>query len=81
MDDSMVTNYDFDHASFEARLGSFGVTPQYFGIDLQLTTATILVRSDTKVSPIPLSNCIVCAALVLSPHRARSNPARSEKVS
>ena len=61
----------------EARLSTFGVVPQYLGIDLRLTTATILARFDTKVSPIPSSNCIVCAALVLSPRRIRSNRAFS----
>jgi hypothetical protein len=63
---------DFDRAPFEARLGSFGIIPQYFGIDLQLTTATILAAFDTKVSSIPWSNCFVPALLMLSLRRLRS---------
>src|SRR5215831_12544730 len=72
----MVGNCDLDHAPFESRLGSFAAIPQYFGIDLQLTTATIPAQFDTKVSPIPSSNCFVCKVLVLSPRRIRSDRAR-----
>src|SRR5262245_13106240 len=65
---------------FEARLSAFGLIPQYFGIDLQPIIAAILARFDTKVSPIPSSNCFVFQVLVLSPRRVRSHRARSARV-
>src|SRR5215475_4495272 len=60
----------------KGRPGSICIIPQYFPTDLQLIIAALLARCDTKVSPIPSSNCFAFRVLVLSPRRIRSHRAR-----
>jgi len=51
-------------------LSHFGVSSQYFGID---STDHEFASSNTKVLPIPSSNCFLCATLVLFPQHIRSD--------
>jgi hypothetical protein len=51
MDDSIVTELLPGSPSIQARSATLGVISQYFGVDPQLSAATTLVRSGTKVSP------------------------------
>src|SRR5262249_16117039 len=60
-----------------------GTTSQYLhhsttlSTDLQPIIAVLLARFDTKVSPIPSSNCFVSKVVVLSPRRLGSHRART----
>lgn len=59
-------------AAYFAELLGFG--------EMKVGLLALVARSDTKISPIPSSNCFVSTVLVLSPHRSRSNGARPSRV-